>query len=82
MYWIVEQGEINKTTLHKDLKLIIFDDETMREDCLFDIAARLDRIFKDAHFIDSISKSRRHNWLDIKIEKTLNGLLDFFINFE
>jgi hypothetical protein len=82
MYWIVEQGEINKTILHIDLKLIIFDDETMRENCIIDIVSRLDRVFKDPHFTDSLSKSRRHNWLDVKIEKALNDLLDFFTNFE
>jgi hypothetical protein len=82
MYWIVEQGEINKTIFHKDLKLIIFDDETMSENDIIDIVSRLDSVFKDAHFIDSLNKSRRYNWLDIRVEKALKGLLDFFINFE
>jgi hypothetical protein len=82
MYWIVEQGEISKRDFYENLKLIIFDDATMRENNTTDIAFRLNRVFKDTHFIESLNKSRRYNWLEARIETVLKSLLEFFTNFE
>jgi hypothetical protein len=77
MYWLIEQGSMNRVTLQADIKSIIFNDVTMREKNTKDIISRLRRAFDDHHFIRSLSLSRRQNWLEIAPNLATDTILRF-----
>jgi hypothetical protein len=81
MFWLTEEGNLDKSQMAKKLKAIIFDDTTLREVNTDDIVSRLERIFSDSHFISSLSRSKRHNWLQIEPSQATAALLDYFRNF-
>jgi predicted nucleotidyltransferase component of viral defense system len=81
MFWLTEEGSLDKSQMVEKLKTIIFDDTTMREVNPDDIVSRLERIFSDSHFISSLRRSKRHNWLQIEPSQATAALLDYFRNF-
>lgn len=81
MFWLTEEGNLDKSQMAEKLKSIIFDDATIREVNTDDIVLRLERIFNDSHFINSLGRSKRHNWLEIDPALATGALLDYFRNF-
>jgi len=77
MYWLIDQGEMNMETVLDDIKSIIFADTTMREDSIANILVRLGDAFADSHFIMSLNRSRRNNWLEIDPARATNAILGF-----
>ncbi len=58
------------------VKLLIFDDVTMRENTMADIVSRVENSFKDKHYLKLISTSRQR-WFDEKIEIIAKGIVVF-----
>jgi hypothetical protein len=77
MYWLIAHGDMNGSILLADIKAIIFDDATMRENKMDGIIARLDKAFRDRHFISSLKRSKRHNWLEVEPELATGAILSF-----
>jgi len=78
MYYLACKSGLNRETLMVDLKIVVFDDTTMREDNLHDIRIRLEKVLTDLRFIDRLYKSKRHNWLAIEPEQAAKEFLEFF----
>ena len=81
MVWFTNYGKIDKSILLQNLEIIIFNDRTMRENEINDIVSRLYDVFNDSHFMESLKKSRRHNWLNIEPDVAAKDLLNFFLDF-
>jgi hypothetical protein len=64
-----------------NIKYLIFDDETMRENNVKDIVSRLEQILNDTRFTVPLSRSKRNNWLGADIECVTANLLEFLKSF-
>jgi predicted nucleotidyltransferase component of viral defense system len=82
MYYLVTQGRIIKSEFISNLKYLIFDDETMRENNIGDIFLRLEQVLNDSRFTMPLSRSKRHNWLSADTDQVTKGLLNFFRGYE
>ncbi len=58
------------------IKLLIFDDATIRENTMADIVRRVENSFKDKNYLKLISTSRQR-WIDEEIEIITKGIVDF-----
>lgn len=68
---------LDSAKLLEYIKLLIFDDVTMRENSMEDIVSRVENSFKDKNYLKRISSSRQR-WIDEKIETITKGIVDFF----
>ena len=73
MYYLKDEVKIEKFLRYIDL--LIFKDETMRENTMDDIVGRLENSFKDKTFLKRISTSRQR-WIDEDIELIAKGLVE------
>lgn len=74
MYYL--KDHVDKEKLLKYIKLLIFDDNTMREKSMTDIAKRVENSFKDKDYLRRISTSRQR-WIDEDIEVIVTGIINF-----
>ncbi len=74
MYYL--RDHIDKEKLLKYIKILIFDDDTMREKSMTDIANRVENSFKDKDYLRRISTSRQR-WIDEDIEVIATGIINF-----
>ena len=77
MYWLATVGELSNAVLLADVKSVIFDDSTMRENNVNDIVSRLSRTFSDSHFLTSLRQSKRHNWLEVDPDLATEAIVSF-----
>ena len=77
MYWLIDQGDMKMATVFTDIESIIFADMTMRENSIISILSRLGKAFADSHFIMSLNRSRRYNWLEIDTALATSVILGF-----
>jgi predicted nucleotidyltransferase component of viral defense system len=77
IYYLVFEEDLDTTALQTALSSVIFDDKTMRENTIGDIRIRLEAVLSDKRFTSKL-KNARNNWLQLPIEKTIEGILDFF----
>ena len=77
MYWLATAGDMHHTVLLDDIKSIIFNDATMRENSIKDIVSRLSRAFLDTYFITSLRQSKRYNWLDISPTMAIDAIISY-----
>lgn len=68
---------INVEKLLQYIDLLIYQDETMRENTMEDIIRRIEKSFKDKSFLKRISTSRQR-WIDEDIESITDGIVNFF----
>ncbi len=74
MYYL--KDHIEKIKLLNSLEIYIFNDDGMRENNITDILMRLQRIFSDKRYRQTLDRSDKR-WIDENIDTILNGLLDF-----
>ena len=82
MYWLATQGEMDKTVLMADLDALVYRDKTMRENSIDDIVSRLTRVSGNAGFIQSLGRSRRHNWLNMDSSEAMLTLVEYFKRYD
>ena len=75
MYYLKDYINIEKFVRYIDL--LIFKDESMRENIMGDIVRRIESCFKDKSFLKRISTSRQR-WIDEDIEIITDGIIGFF----
>ena len=75
MYYLKDY--LNIATLSRYIDLLIFQDETMRENTMGDIVRRIETTFKDNRFLQRISHSRQR-WLDEDINNIADGIIGYF----
>lgn len=72
---------VDKSKLAAVVRILIFEDEEMREGSFDEIIKRLDLTFKDSQYIKRLGNSRQR-WLDNDIHEICEGLLKFVNNLE
>lgn len=75
MYYLKDGLKTDRFLRYIDL--LIFQDESMRENTMDDIVRRLESSFKDKSFLKRISLSRQR-WIDEDIEIIAQGILEFY----
>lgn len=75
MYYLKDY--LNTAILLRYIDLLIFQDETMRENTMGDIVRRIESTFKDNRFLQRVSNSRQR-WLDENINNIADGIIGYF----
>ena len=75
MYYLKDELNIDKFLRY--IELLIFKDDSMRENTMDDIVRRVENSFKDKGFLKRISTSRQR-WIDEDIEIIAEGIIGFY----
>lgn len=75
-YYLVNISKLNKKKLLKNIEILIFNDDKMRENNIEDILNRLNNTLKSKRYINHLNDPVV-NWLDIPIEDAINSLLKY-----
>ena len=75
MYYLKDELKIDIFLRYIDL--LIFQDESMRENRLDDIVRRIENCLKDKNFLKRISASRQR-WIDVEVEIIAEEIIAFF----
>ena len=75
-YYLVNISKLNKNKLLKNIEILIFNDDKMRENNIEDILNRLSKTLKSSRYINHLNDPVV-NWLDIPIEDAINSLLKY-----
>ena len=75
-YYLVNISKLNKKKLLKNIEILIFNDDKMRENNIEDILNRLSKTLKSSRYINHLNDPVV-NWLDILIEDAINSLLKY-----
>ena len=75
MYYLKDELNVEKFLRYIDL--MIFKDESMRENTMGDIVKRIENSFKDNSFLKRISTSRQR-WIDEDIKIIAEGIIGFY----
>lgn len=74
IYYLI--SNVNKEKTINAFKVLIFDDDKMKEKNVNDIISRLESTFSNRVYIDRLSSSDK-NWLGVSNEEVLNGIIVF-----
>lgn len=80
-YYLIDTNKLDKNKLLKAIKIIIFDDETMREKTIGNIISRIEGIFNSKIYKSNLS-SPKVNWLDISIDDAITKVLDYIYELD
>ena len=80
-YYLIDNNKLDENKLLKTFKIIIFDDETMREKTIGIIISRLESIFNSKIYRSNLSNPKV-NWLDISIDDAITKVLDYIYELE
>ena len=75
-YYLVNISKLYKKKLLKNIEILIFNDDKMRENNIEDILNRLSKTLKSSRYINHLNDPVV-NWLDIPIEDAINSLLKY-----
>ena len=75
-YYLVNISKLNKKKLLKNIEILIFNDDKIRENNIEDILNRLSKTLKSSRYINHLNDPVV-NWLDIPIEDAINSLLKY-----
>lgn len=80
-YYLIDNNKLDENKLLKTFKVIIFDDETMREETIGNIISRLESIFNSKIYRSNLSNPKV-NWLDISIDDAITKVLDYMYELD
>ena len=80
-YYLIDNNKLDENKLLKAFKIIIFDDETMREETIGNIISRLESIFNSKIYRSNLSNPKV-NWLDISIDDAIAKVLDYIYELD
>lgn len=75
-YYLINYDKLDSKKLLKTFKVIIFDDNSMKESTIEDIYFRLKSIFKSDVYRSNLADPK-NNWLDISINDAINSVLNY-----
>ena len=76
-YYLINNENLDKDKLIKYIDILIFQDDTMRENELKDIHIRLTNILNNNRFQSRINTAN-NNWLEIPIKDVIDNVLNYF----
>lgn len=80
-YYLIDNNKLDENKLLKAFEIIIFADETMREETIGNIISRLESIFNSKIYRSNLS-SPKVNWLDISIDDAIIKVLDYIYELD
>ncbi len=80
-YYLIENNKLDKEKLINCIDILIFKDETMRENTIQNIVDRMKGTLNSQRYRNN-SNSPKVNWLEIPIEETINIVLDYISSLE
>lgn len=80
-YYLIDNNKLDENKLLKAFKVIIFDDETMREETIGNIILRLESIFNSKIYRSNLTNPKV-NWLDISIDDAITKVLDYIYELD
>lgn len=80
-YYLIDNNKLDENKLLKTFKIIIFDDESMREETIGNIISRLESIFNSRIYKSNLSNPKV-NWLDISIDDAITKVLGYIYKLD
>lgn len=80
-YYLIENNKLNKEKLMNSIDILIFKDETMRENTIRDIIDRMKGTLNSKIYRNNLNNPKV-NWLDISIEETIDIVLAYISSIE
>ena len=75
-YYLINYDKLDSKKLLKTFKVIIFDDNGMKENTIENICFRLKSVFKSDIYRSNLTDPK-NNWLDIPINDAINKVLNY-----
>ena len=75
-YYLINKTELDKEKLMNCFNILIFKDETMRENNIKDVVNRLQMTFNSNAYRNHLSNPK-NNWLDITVDDTIMSVLKY-----
>ena len=75
-YYLINKTEIDKEKLMNCFNILIFKDETMRENNIKDVVNRLQMTFNSNAYRNHLSNPK-NNWLDITVDDAIMSVLKY-----
>jgi len=80
-YYLINNTELDKEKLMNCFNILIFKDETMRENNIEDVVNRLQMTFNLNAYRNHLSNSK-NNWLDITVDDAIMSVLKYIKSLE
>ena len=78
-YYLINKTELDKEKLMNCFNILIFKDETMRENNIKDVVNRLQMTFNSNAYRNHLSNPK-NNWLDITVDDSIISVLKYIKN--
>ena len=75
-YYLINKTELDKEKLMNCFNILIFKDETMRENNIKDVVNRLQMTFNSNAYSNNLSNPK-NNWLDITVDDAIMSVLKY-----
>lgn len=75
-YYLINNVGLDKEKLIKTIEILIFNDNTMRENSFLDIYNRLSNVLKSRRYLNNLNNPVV-NWLDVPINDAIDSVLDY-----
>lgn len=75
-YYLINSVGLDKEKLIKTIKILIFNDDTIREKSFLDIYNRLSNVLKSRRYLNNLNNPVV-NWLDTPINDAINSVLNY-----
>lgn len=76
-YYLINNENLDKEKLLKCFNILIFKDESMKENSINDIFKRINRILHNRNYLRSLNTAK-NNWLELPIDDVVENVLRFF----
>ena len=76
-YYLINNEILEKDQLLKCFNILIFQDESMKENNMDDVIKRLNRILYNKNYLRNLNTAK-NNWLELPIDDVIENVLDFF----
>lgn len=80
-YYLINDAGLSKEKLYNCIKVLIFNDETMKEKNINDIIVRLQLTLNSDIYKNNLS-SPKVNWLNISIDNAIANVIEYLKNLE
>lgn len=80
-YYLINDAKLDKDKLYNCIRLLIINDETMRENSISDIIKRLKLTLNSNRYKVNLT-SPKVNWLNLPIDDTIKNVLDYLERLE
>ena len=80
-YYLINNTELDKEKLMNCFNILIFKDETMRENNIEDVVNRLQMTFNLNAYRNHLSNPK-NNWLDITVDDAIMSVLKYIKSLE